>query len=336
MTGPAAVMRHERTPGVVALSYALLRMMLAPEAMLTLPRYPGSMFRGAFGHALRKVVCVTKTFDCPPCVLRDRCVFPYIFETPPPPGTSVMRKYTAAPHPFVLTPPWPGPAAIRPGEPLTLGLVLFGKALRHLPYLIFAFEHAAAGGFGAQRVRCRLASVDALSNGESWTLYSSTDGTLCAPDPFEERVHLDLGDPFERLRSETRGRITIKFRTPARLLQEERLATRLDFPLLVRSLLRRIGHLSYFHCGGDLSGVAFREWIKSAGQVRTVSEDFGWFDWERYSGRQQARMKLGGMIGSATFEGPVAPFLPLLRAGEVAHVGKGTSFGLGGYCLLVE
>jgi hypothetical protein len=40
-------------------------------------------------------------------------------------------------------------------------------------------------------------------------------------------------------------------------------------------------------------------------------------------------MKLGGLVGSLTLEGDVAPFAPLLRATEILHSGKGAVFGLG-------
>lgn len=36
---------------------------------------------------------------------------------------------------------------------------------------------------------------------------------------------------------------------------------------------------------------------------------------------------MGGFIGEITFEGNIEPFMPLIRAGEVLHVGKGTGFG---------
>ncbi len=40
-------------------------------------------------------------------------------------------------------------------------------------------------------------------------------------------------------------------------------------------------------------------------------------------------MVLGGLVGSLTLEGDLAPFGPLLRTGEILHVGKGATFGLG-------
>jgi len=56
-----------------------------------------------------------------------------------------------------------------------------------------------------------------------------------------------------------------------------------------------------------------------------------WQDWERYSSRQQTRMKFGGWVGEIIYQGDFQRFLPLLRLGEHIHVGKVTTFGLGKY-----
>jgi len=59
-----------------------------------------------------------------------------------------------------------------------------------------------------------------------------------------------------------------------------------------------------------------------------------WHDWERYSTRQEEKMKLGGFMGRIDFSGDFAPFWGYLVLGEIVHVGKGSSFGLGKYEIL--
>ncbi len=54
-----------------------------------------------------------------------------------------------------------------------------------------------------------------------------------------------------------------------------------------------------------------------------------WHDWERYSARQDTRMKMGGFVGKVEYQGELAEFLPLLSLGEKLHIGKGATFGLG-------
>ena len=74
-----------------------------------------------------------------------------------------------------------------------------------------------------------------------------------------------------------------------------------------------------------------REILASAADVKVEESKLRWHDWERYSARQDARMALGGFVGRVTFTGLLAPWLPVLRLGEILHVGKGTAFGLGRY-----
>lgn len=324
-------MLNERDQAALPLSFGRFTVMFVPETSLRLPAYAGGMFRGAFGLALQRVVCVTRTYDCPPCLLKDRCLYPYVFETPPPTGTRIMRKYPAAPHPFVLEPPGPGGTVLPAGSPFPLGLTLFGKALRYLPHFVFAFERLGQAGLGSHRVRCAVSRVEGGLDGQRWVLFSSEERALRTSDPFEESVSLDLSTPTGENGSGTRSQLTLEVLTPLRIMFEERLSSGLPFHVLVRSLLRRLAHLSYFHCGGDPKVVPFRDWIALAESVRATQHSLQWRDWERYSSRQQVRMTLGGLTGTITYEGPLGPFLPLLRLGEFTHVGKGTSFGLGQY-----
>jgi len=78
------------------------RFYFATDSAVRLPNFAGSAWRGAFGHALKKTVCVVRNTPCNQCMLKNACAYSYLFETPPPANTEKMRKYTAAPHPFVL------------------------------------------------------------------------------------------------------------------------------------------------------------------------------------------------------------------------------------------
>ena len=158
-------------------------------------------------------------------------------------------------------------------------------------------------------------------------IYAAADKTIGA---FEEDL-IPLSNLSHEVADKGVESATLTFRTPCRIKYNMSLAPEIEFHILVRQLIRRMSLLYYFHCLGDSSGWDFKGIIKEAGEMKVVKHDLRWYDWERYSSRQGERMKMGGLVGSISFEGPLSPFMPLLRAGEILHVGKGTSFGLGKY-----
>lgn len=69
--------------------------------------------------------------------------------------------------------------------------------------------------------------------------------------------------------------------------------------------------------------------MRRAEKVRIVDADLRWFDWRRYSFRQDKAMLMGGMVGSVTYEGKIGEYMPLIEFCSEVHLGKQTSFGLG-------
>jgi len=306
---------------MIAMDYQKYSLQLRAVDRIRLPPYKGAAFRGGFGYAFRRVVCALKKKTCDDCLLKARCVYAYIFETPPPPGTKIMRKYTRAPHPFVIEPPEGNRTTYEPGEILPLEIVLVGKAIEFLPYFIYTFETLGEMGLGRERGKFHLETV--LQGGEK--IYDGATQTLKTPpepprpaNAMKERTGLD-------------GTIALEFLTPTRIRYNKHLTVDLEFHILIRSLLRRIALLSYFHCGGDPEKIDFPGLIGRAEKVEVARRELEWGEWERYSTRQKTRMKLGGFVGRIDFAGDLAPFLPYLHLGEGLHVGKATSFGLGRY-----
>ncbi|MEW6263975.1 MAG: CRISPR system precrRNA processing endoribonuclease RAMP protein Cas6 [Thermodesulfobacteriota bacterium] len=295
-----------------------------------LPAYQGSTLRGAFGQAFRQIACAVRRTYCPDCLLREKCVYAYVFETPPPAEAAMMRLYPTVPHPYVLEPPSAGRREVAPGEPLTMRLVLVGRGLEYLPYYVYAVQQMGRLGLGRDRGRFilkKVAQVGWPSDGRT-VLFEDGAGRLERPSPpvtWPEIAALSRSQAGV-------AEIGLELITPLRLKYDGRLVHDFEFHHLIRNLLRRLSALSYFHCGGD-GRLDFRRLIKQATAVETTERHVGWLDWERYSSRQDSRMKLGGLVGRAVFRGELGEFLPYLRLGELVHAGKGTSFGLGKYRL---
>jgi CRISPR-associated endoribonuclease Cas6 len=326
------------------ISYQCFDFCIRAKDNIVLPAYKGSTFRGGFGNAFRRVVCALKKTDCAECILKEKCVYSYVFETPPPADTKIMTKYTNAPHPFVIEPPMDSTRVYKTGEEIHFNLILIGKALDYLPYFVYTFDELGKMGIGKGRAEYELMTVRTnpllekggrgdFQENNNETIYDSETKTLKTFKPSILNLEFDNLNPGEAaprpfLNLES-GILNLSFITPTRIIYDSGLALDLEFHILIRNLLRRLSLLYYFHCNGDPSAWDFRGMIEKAKEVKVVRRDLKWYDWERYSARQDTRMKMGGFVGEISFEGDIAPFMPLIKAGEVLHVGKGTGFGLG-------
>ncbi|RJR05526.1 CRISPR system precrRNA processing endoribonuclease RAMP protein Cas6 [Candidatus Parcubacteria bacterium] len=300
---------------------------IVPREPLILPSYKGSTFRGAFGNVFKRIVCATRKNDCSECLLKDKCIYSYVFETLPPSDTRIMRKYKAAPHPFVIEPPLEKRTGYTPEHEINFNLVLIGRAMEYLPYFIYAFEEIGEIGIGKGRGKYSLKTVKALTNDKLpySIIYDSNSKTIksfeCSPQIIS----------FPDCQVSDNKHLSLTFLTPMRISYNNALTANPEFHILVRNLLRRLSLIAYFHCDVDMTQWDFRGIIEMAKEVRVKQNSLRWFDWERYSARQDTRMKLGGFIGDIIFEGNINPFMSLIRVGELIHVGKGTTFGLGKY-----
>lgn len=309
-------------PVIPVLPIARYRFRFTATATAALPEYSGSAWRGAFGHALKRAVCVTRLPKCDACLLRGACSYAYVFETPPPADAAKMRKYTAAPHPFVLLPD-PAGGRVGAGEAIELRVTLFGRAQAHLPYVIHALAAAAAEGLGARRVPLQLAGVlQELQPGtEQWAeIYRPG----CVPAGWNAPPAA-IPPPPRSCR--------ITFLTPLRLKRDDALVRpeQFRFEHLASSLLRRLSMLTYFHAETPLE-TDFAGLTRLAAAVELDAARLRWRDWTRRSSRQDAILQMGGLVGEVFLDTRGRDALwPYLWLGQLTHAGAGTVMGLGHY-----
>lgn len=293
------------------------RLIFEPSRPLAGEGFLGSAWRGGFGHALRAAVCVTGQRECRGCMLYRGCTYPYVFETPPPPESQKMRRYTAAPHPFLFVVPLAGMEVAEDGC-VGLGVNLLGEATRTLAHVLFSLRRAGEAGIGPRRTRFRLLRVEQRCAQGLRSVYQEGGGL--------EPVPVTVPEP-----PPVPASVRVHVETPLRLKRDGRIidAHELRFSDLFGSLLRRISMLTYFHTDTPLE-TDFRGITRLARAVEFQGVDLRWHDWSRYSSRQERAVPMGGVIGSIDLDGQdLQPFWPFLWLGQWTHAGRGASMGLG-------
>lgn len=308
-------------PASPSLSLGRYRLDWRVTRSIRLPDYAGSMLRGAFGHALRSIGCITREKECTACPLRRDCPYTTLFE-PIPPEHHPLQDFSRIPAPYIIEPPEWGARVLHPGDTLTFHFTLVGRAVGELPIAILAWRRALARGIGPGDGQAELTGVWLEQSESPLAVYTPESGSirkhdtqLTCPPSSGDRVCLHLVTP---LRLQNNG-VPLKAQTVT-----ER--------ALLMALVRRFALISEFH-GEAAWQPDFHHLGELTGSV-TGKRQLSWRDWQRYSSRQKQKMALGGVTGRWDLRGELAAFWPALWFGQWLHAGKNASFGLGRYEIL--
>jgi hypothetical protein len=284
----------------------------APDRDLALQAYPGSAWRGAFGHALKRAICVMRLQPCADCALREVCLFPRLFV--PIGSAGEGRQTNTPPVPFILAPEaMPKGGIASAGTTLAVRFTLLPPATDHAIYALRALIDAAERGIGPARVPLTLTAI-------------APAGAPPQP-PSDEAIAVALAPRVLAPPPAPAGPVPVRLLTPLRVrLAGDLLTGRHFMPHhLLAAALRRVAGLF-----GSPDPAVVRPLLDAARALAWAEPRFGWLETVRRSTRQQATMRLGGIVGEAHLSLAAAPGLwPLLWWASVLHVGKGASMGFG-------
>lgn len=188
---------------------AKFRFTVCAKEHIRFPTYKGSAFRGGFGYAFKRVVCVIKGKGCDECLLKQKCIYSYIFETPLPEDTEMLRLYPKVPHPFVIEPPITEKQFFALGETFTFHLILIGQAIDYLPYFIYTFTELGKQGIGQGRGTYDLLQVEGIGlEDEAVQIYHNKTQTLTNHYPIIQAHQIGVNSP------ETHNKVTPQLNPP--------------------------------------------------------------------------------------------------------------------------
>lgn len=306
------------------LPFAVLNVALTAREPVHLPPFPGSKLEGAFGRALYRLACTQPQREtCVGCPLRAICPYGLSY-APILPAAVVASSLQTPPRPVIFRVAYGEEQTLRRGDVLAFGLVVVGSALQQLPYLLAALREVGEGGIGMTRGRLDLEEVRSVDphSGEQATLLRGGElGIHLTPI-----VLRPAGLP-----SIAASRVRVHLRSPLHLKQGGKMAEDIQFPLLIRSLQRRMGNLEQVHGGGTSLGADFSALPALAEGVRTTYQYLRPAVQLRKGNRRGEKVAMEGLLGTLEYEGDLAPFASLLRAGEQLGMGKWSHFGAGLY-----
>jgi hypothetical protein len=121
--------------------------------------------------------------------------------------------------------------------------------------------------------------------------------------------------------------IRVEFETPTELKANGQLDTG-QFSVLLARARDRVSTLRGLYGAGPLA-IDFSGLSERARSIKTVRSELRQVAVERRSGRTGQRHGIGGVVGSAEFEGDLAEFMPYLEAAHWTGVGRHCTWGNG-------
>lgn|SRR5271165_144740 len=305
--------RVPATPYVAVLPYRFTFRALDPlffpagEAANTL--------RGALGMGLRRVSCPV---ECSSPGSDCNCPYARLFSPRDHAGPS---GFADPPRPFVIRAAALDGSRLPAESRFSFDLHLFMNDSAALLPIAQAFQVFLADGLGRARGRVELTSIDLLNEARQPSIRVFSNCQL------DIQPHSGLILPLSP-HEEGTSEVDVEFVTPTELKHEGALVERPEFFILMARLRDRISALCTRYGPSPLP-IDHTALIESARRVQLTASSLSWKSTERRSSRTGQRHPLGGFVGTVTYSGPLAEFLPWLRAGYWTGVGRQTVWGKG-------
>jgi len=260
-------------------------------------------------------VCVLRNqADCNSCMAVRSCYYSRIFETKGITDKPLHKTGISIPHPYVLIPPLTDEKRLPPGSTFGFTLVLISEYTQALPYFVFTFKEMGEKGIGKYRGNYKITSI------------CQNNKNIYHNDKLDYNVDIfQFGKAYEQINS-----ITLSFVTPFRLKRKDTLVLAPNFKDIFLAALRRVELLNYYYNDTNIDDfVDVPALIKKSETIVEVENNLKLYEWQRYSGRQKAKLRMDGIIGEITYKGDLGDFLPFFRFAEIFNIGKNPVFGLG-------
>ncbi len=260
-----------------------------------------SLIRGIFGKILHDEVCDYKDLpDCNRCPKNTSCPYTGLFKIKLQPTHPLYGKYTEPPVPYILYPDLRGRSNFVRGQTFAIELTLIGKAVEYDIFLLQIVRQLGEGeGLLYHKLQC------------------SSIETLIGDD---KKSHLRFNDITPEVEQ-----VKLNFISPLIFEIESHPAKDLPFTAFIKSLTERVSVLNRLYCDGHTTDPE-----SNCGEITNEEYMDSFYKTEV---EVKKRVYKAALIGSVAYGGQLSRYIPLIRAGEVLHLGRLANYGFGKYII---
>ena len=253
--------------------------------------FTGSMFRGAFGYALKKVTCINPSYRCENCFAKDSCLYYSFYEE-----QNIIHNYRFE---------------IELGtNNFDFGLYIFEDTTKELPYILSALE------------------IMLSKNGLTKNNYTFNDIKIVIDSTIvyknQSFLNINILPTYFQLDT-TYQDVKIKLQTPIRIKKDNKLLKdNIDIEDILRSINQR-----YMKLVDNKDIYKLNYTPNYTPNYTNQLKELYHKPLLRNSNRQKSKMNMDGIMGEIIIKGLDKESYRLLKIGEIIGVGKQSVMGLG-------
>jgi len=277
------------------ITYLPLLIKLTCLESVKLPDFLGSTLRGAIGWTL----------------LSNKPLYQYLFEN---------RRFGEGKqdivNPYVIVPPLLPHGKYEVDDNLFFQIVLISDAADFAMSLIHTLIEKQYLTLGAERKKFGISKI----------LHGNDLSSIWEPEQLNDPVIKT--DVICSQKEEGYQHCSIQLLTPLRIRRGGELLQNIDFSVVIRNISRRIIELTERY-GGSANRRCMEELCERSAEIQQLCTGLEVKEIQRYSNRKKEKMGFDGLLGVLMFRGDLDPYISLLRAARVLHLGRNVTLGFG-------
>jgi CRISPR-associated endoribonuclease Cas6 len=270
-------------------------------------------YRGQIGYCLKQISCQFdqfQTMDCADCNIPENCYYTSLFS--PISALQITKdekiKMTPSPvRPFVFSFMTDEKTdLIRPDKAFKIIFSVFGPGIQ------YSYIFSSAAILSAENMGFTVKSINLL-----YPENQTTEKKLTLNDWIKG---CDVGDQ----------KLILRCHTPLSMKKNNQvIQSQVDCLDIIKAIIRRLRDLKRYYGNDENMGHITKEYYETAKAIHCATKNTVYQRKKRYSHHQQKLLPLSGFLGDIVLSGNLHLFIPLLKAGELVHIGRGTSSGNG-------